>query len=118
MEKRILNYIKRMNNILNEADPSTDWNEVLSEHLNQISFFQHERLVHLIVTIAFGFFLVMMAAILLLTNESNLYVFILFFIITVTLIFYIRHYYYLENGVQKLYKQYDEILLKRASTRI
>jgi len=32
----------------------------------------------------------------------------------VLLIPYIRHYYILENETQKMYKQYDELLRKRA----
>ena len=52
MEKRIINYRKYVDEILKSGD--VQWDEVLKEHLVQISFFQHERLIHLIVTVLFA----------------------------------------------------------------
>ena len=81
--------------------------ELLEEILIQIKFFQHERLVHLIVTfmtaiatILFLFFSVLLESI------GMTLLFIITFCLFVP---YIFHYYYLENGVQALYKKYFKI---------
>ena len=52
MEKRILNYRRYIDELLTRSD--VNWEAVIKEHLIQISFFQHERLIHLIVTITFA----------------------------------------------------------------
>lgn len=75
------------------------------EFLIKIQFFQHERLVHLLVTIAFAFFTLLFMVLGMLS-----YVFLIpFFIFIVFLLFYIVHYFYLENRVQYLYKLYDRM---------
>ena len=53
MEKRILNYRRYVDEIL-MSDKDIDWEKLKKEHLTQIAFFQHERLVHLIVTVTFA----------------------------------------------------------------
>ena len=80
----------------------------MEEHLNQIGFFQHERLIHLIVTVTFA--LLEMLAILLNVISDSLFSLLLPVVILILLVPYIRHYYILENEVQKMYTQYDEIL--------
>ena len=72
--------------------------------LEQIQFFQHERLIHLLVTLFVGllaivFFILFMLLKIILIGLIFLVLFVLF-------IPYIIHYYRLENGVQKLYKIY------------
>lgn len=114
MEKRILDYRKRIDELLKKGD--VNLTKLLDEHLTQISFFQHERLVHLIVTITFALLemlsilgTVIMAA---MGNDIiALVVMTIFFL--VLLIPYIKHYYILENEVQKMYWQYDEMLKKQ-----
>ena len=116
MKKRLMDYKEKTDRLLKAEAPDTDWDKALSEHLIQIGFFQHERLVHLIVTVTFGLFLIIITALLLTVHDRDTFVGILalFAIIAVTLVFYIFHYYALENGVQKLYDQYDELLRKRS----
>ena len=80
----------------------------LKEHLTQIGFFQHERLIHLIVTVTFA--LLEMLAILLSVIADSLFSILLPVVILILLVPYIRHYYILENEVQKMYVQYDRIL--------
>ena len=76
--------------------------------LVQIQFFQHERLIHLIVTALFALLtIISMLASLAIPKQPILLALDLLFLIL--LIPYIRHYYLLENGVQKLYKYYDKI---------
>ena len=52
MEKRILSYRKRIDELLQKED--VNWEKILEEHLTQVAFFQHERLIHLIVTVLFA----------------------------------------------------------------
>lgn len=77
--------------------------------LVQIQFFQHERLIHLIVTVLFALLTVLsIFASLLIQGQPVLLILDLLFL--VLLIPYIGHYYRLENGVQKLYEYYDKLL--------
>lgn len=80
----------------------------LEEHLVQVGFFQHERLIHLIVTVTFA--LLEMLAILLNVISDSFFSLMLPIVILILLIPYIRHYYILENEVQKMYVQYDRML--------
>ena len=79
----------------------------LQEHLVQVGFFQHERLIHLIVTVTFA--LLEMLAIVLSVISNSLFTLFLPIVILILLIPYIRHYYILENEVQKMYGQYDRM---------
>ena len=114
MKKRILDYRKRIDALLVQG-ADCDWNRVLEEHLTQIAFFQHERLIHLIVTVTFAVLTMLSACFLLLTQEIALC--FLTLLLLVLLIPYIAHYYTLENEVQRMYAQYDEILKKVSATQ-
>lgn len=107
MKKRIVNYRKRIDTLLAQS-ADRDWDMVLEEHLTQIAFFQHERLIHLIVTVTFAVLTMLSACFLLLTQEPALC--LLTLMLLVLLIPYIAHYYTLENEVQRMYGQYDKIL--------
>lgn len=129
MRKRILAYLEYIDKILSNDIPVTsgfdmdknhtiiakkdiaptrkDYEALLKNHLNQIAFFQHERLVHLIVMVLFAVLAFAVAIITLFLPSIPL--FILLAALMVLLVPYIIHYYLLENGVQKMYKQYDEL---------
>lgn len=109
MEKRILNYRKYIDELLGRDD--LDWEAVIREHLIQISFFQHERLIHLIVTITFAILEVIVLGLCVVSFTVG--VGLLAIALLVLLIPYIRHYYILENEVQKMYRQYDKMVEKR-----
>lgn len=94
------------NDGVQNADAQTI-NDLLREHLTQIQFFQHERLIHLIVTCLFA--VLAFAAFFALFFTMNAGLFVLFAALLVLLIPYIRHYYILENGVQRMYTQYDRL---------
>ena len=51
MKKRIIGYRMKIDMLLAQPPKDADWKLVLQEHLTQVSFFQHERLIHLIVTV-------------------------------------------------------------------
>lgn len=105
MGKRIKAYRKRIDALLRDKSDNTDWNRVLMEHLTQISFFQHERLVHLIVTMTVALLTLISLGIALMT--SLLTMLLLTGALAILLIPYILHYFLLENEVQKMYVQYD-----------
>lgn len=108
MEKRILSYRRYMDEqirILKEDGRVGDVSELKREHLTQIGFFQHERLIHLIVTVVFALLEVMSIITVLISGET--FSILLPLAVMVLLVPYIRHYYILENEVQKMYQQYD-----------
>lgn len=110
MKKRIIEYRQKIDTILTiSQDISPEqWEAILEEHLIQIGFFQHERLVHLIVTVTFAILtLISLVASLFICTPAMFLLTILFLVL---LIPYIMHYYTLENEVQKMYTQYDRIL--------
>ncbi len=109
MEQRILRYRKYIDELLKRDD--VDWEETIRQHLIQVSFFQHERLIHLIVTVTFALLEVVVIA--LSVTAFTLGVGLLALGLLVLLIPYIRHYYILENEVQKMYRQYDQMVEKR-----
>lgn len=75
------------------------------EMLTKISFFQHERLIHLLVTL----FYALISLIFLALISISLIFIIPTIPLLVFLICYILHYFKLENRVQYLYKLYDKI---------
>lgn len=109
MEKRILNYRRYIDELLTRSD--VNWEAVIKEHLIQISFFQHERLIHLIVTITFAILEVIVIG--LCVVSFTLGVGLLAIALLILLIPYVRHYYILENEVQKMYWQYDKMVKKQ-----
>lgn len=108
MKKRILEYRERIDRLLEEPREDTCWDKVLKEHLVQIAFFQHERLVHLIVTVTFAVLTLLSFGIMLVS--SFLPMLAITGLCLILLIPYIAHYYLLENEVQKMYAQYDRLL--------
>lgn len=108
MKERILAYRRRVDELLEKQDESTDWKKVLEEHLVQVSFFQHERLIHLIVTVLFALLLISTVAIAVIADYMPM--FLVTLLVLVLLIPYIAHYFLLENEVQYMYGQYDRIL--------
>lgn len=108
MKERILNYRNRIDNLISMNSEETDWDRVIEEHLIQIGFFQHERLIHWLVTMLFALLTFMAVGVYLITGA--VYVLALIGILLVLLIPYIMHYYLLENETQKMYDQYDRML--------
>ena len=77
------------------------------EILIQIGFFQHERLIHLIVTVLFA--LMTILVFLLAVTNFSLWTGVLLLLLLGLLVPYIKHYWLLENGTQKLYQYYDRL---------
>lgn len=108
MKERILNYMKQIDELLDNPPAGTDWKKEIKKHLVQIQFFQHERLIHLIVTVLFA--LMTTSTLIGLVSTGNLWLAALMVPLLILLFPYISHYYLLENGVQKMYRQYDRMI--------
>lgn len=110
MERRLKEYLCLMEQLKIENLNVQERQQKGEELLVQISFFQHERLVHLIVTITFALLTMLSVLGFLALIQPGLLV--LTILLVVLLVPYIRHYYILENGVQKLYAYYDRLMRK------
>ena len=106
MKKYLYDYIEEIDKLLNDNKKTTD--DIIKNHLNKISFFQHERLIHLLVTLFYALVFIVFVAL----GFIHYMFFIVTLIIMIFLICYVIHYFHLENGVQYLYKQYDKMILK------
>lgn len=130
MRKRMLAYLSYMDQILAHELPVTtnfdvdgnyehaaqkdvmptrkEYEKLLARHLEQIAFFSHERLIHLLVTLMFAG--LSFAVFFFCISEFNPGLLLLLAALIILLVPYIMHYYLLENGVQKMYRQYDELV--------
>ncbi len=93
-----------------ESTENQDWDKVRKYHKVQIMFLQHERLVHMMVTLFFGFLLAFSLFMALFMELAVLLLLVLF--IGVLEIFYLVHLYRLETGVQRWYGLYRDIVNK------
>lgn len=114
MEERLKNYIAEMEKqaALWEENDGMNMTEQekkreIDNMLIQIGFFQHERLIHLIVTVTFALLTIIAILGTLIVPQPALFILVL--LLAALLVPYIRHYYILENGVQKLYQYYDRM---------
>ena len=106
MAKNLYNYIKYVDDILKQEN--VNLKVLREEHLIKIQFYQHERLIHLLVTLFFVIFMLTFFV-------WSIYIleFIIVALILLICVFcYVIYYFKLENGIQYLYKQYDNILIK------
>jgi hypothetical protein len=110
MKKRILAYLEKIDQLLKHPPIAVNYEDEVKKHLVQIGFFMHERLIHLIVTVLFAILTVGVA--LYCVADPGIPLLLLFGALLILLVPYIMHYYLLENGVQKMYEQYDELLLR------
>lgn len=108
MRKYFSSYIASVTAAL-ERD-STNFTALKDELSVKISFMQHERLIHLLVTILFA--VLMFLCLIAFFISESIGLFAAAVLMLVLLIPYIAHYYFLENGVQKLYTLYDVVCQK------
>lgn len=84
-------------------------------HNKRVRDFQHERLIHLLVTFFFAALLILSAAVFVLQPlpELKIPLGLLLLLLFILELAYIRHYYLLENGVQSLYDLTEKIAQHR-----
>ena len=102
MKKYLYDYINEIDNLIKNNKVTKETKE---NHLIKINFFQHERLIHLLVTLFYALMFIIFTAL----GFVHYLFFINSLIIMIFLMFYIIHYFKLENGVQYLYTQYDKM---------
>lgn len=107
MTKQIKAYLALLEQFFSVEHEKAELLKMRGELLQRIEFYQHERLVHLIVTMSFGvFFLIALALMLTVGGWGAITLTILFLGLLVP---YIKHYYFLENSVQKMYTFYYKV---------
>jgi hypothetical protein len=111
MKKYFLEYLAFLDAAM--SDPNTDYARLMKIHKEKTAYFQHERFVHLIVTVLFAICTV--ACFLTIAVSERVMLIPLALLLLALLIPYISHYYFLENNTQKLYKYYDQICEKLES---
>lgn len=119
-EKFIKSEIKKIETALSNTKDKKEISQILKMakklykfHREAVRNFQHERQIHLIVTIFFASMQIFAIAATIffssITATSNIVaistlMIIIDLILFITGIFYVRHYYLLENGTQRLYE--------------
>ena len=92
---------------LEKNEDKFDWKKLKKIHERKIKYLQHERLIHLLVTLFVALFTLLTIFFTIFTRRGGFALIALLFIIL--LIPYLFHYRSLENGIQRLYKLSDKI---------
>ena len=106
MKNEVKDYLSEVE--IRLKDPDSIDERFISELLIRIGFYQHERLIHLIVTMTFAIMTVL--AFYMLMTAYSVGALLLSLLFLGLVIPYIAHYYFLENSVQKLYRLYYQAL--------
>lgn len=113
MKKYVLETMNAVQKYIDEEmknAPLEKTKEMLSEFETKITYYQHERLIHLMVTLAFASWLLFeIFCLFVLPSEFLIAGILLVLIVFGLTIGYVMHYYFLENSVQKMYHMRDEI---------
>lgn len=104
MTKQIKEYLAYIAAFFEKEHSHEEYAKEKQTLLKRIEMYQHERLIHLLVTLAFAIFFMISLFMCMVTKEIGVLVLAALFL--VLLIPYIKHYYFLENSVQLLYKYY------------
>ncbi len=99
-----------INQALNDSG-DINYSNVAERHLQQIQFLQHERLIHLLVTITFAILIMLTISLSIAWPHWGWLAII--GVLLVTELFYLKHYYWLENTVQRWYGLYDQLIDKQ-----
>lgn len=107
MTKQIRAYLEILERFFSVEHSDEELLKMRMELLQRIAFYQHERIVHLIVTMSFGVFF--MLSLILYMNVGGVGLLLLTILFLAMLAAYIKHYYFLENSVQKMYQYYFKV---------
>lgn len=111
MRGYINNYIASVEKAL--EDENADLEALKREHSIQIGFIQHERLVHLMVTIMCCLLLFIGLGLYFFTGLTALL--IVDGLMLILVFGYLTYYFFIENSTQKLYRLYNRICAKLES---
>jgi hypothetical protein len=125
MDKKLKNHHKYISSRIKELKSKGEASEIrdtLAFHQHMTANFQHERLIHLLVTLFFAALFIATFVLSISLQTSNLMTGDNFYstfveisvrtiglILFVTTLFYLRHYYRLENGCEKLYDLTEDL---------
>lgn len=118
MNKNIKTHYQFVENMINSVKSKEELSLLSDYHNEMVHNFQHERFIHLIVTLFFGALTLISIVILFIFSFSALFysqlllralTALIVLILITTEAFYIRYYYQLENGVQRLYRLTEKI---------
>ena len=95
-------YDRKIKEILSTGALETDWKNILENHKEMIALIQHERLIHLLITIFVGISMLLVCLTTIITENPLL----VFLDVPLIALFtgYIFHYRFLENTTQSWYK--------------
>lgn len=110
MEKMLKEYEKYIASAVKCDMSATEKTKLAEIHRESVTNFQHERFIHLIITLFFAALAIV--AVVATAFEicctgfmiEMIPLYLLAAILVVLSFFYVKHYYYLENHIQKLYK--------------
>jgi hypothetical protein len=111
MDMNLKKYMQHHEAVIKEKllsdENDQNWGVIKKKHEQIIGYMQHERLIHLFVTLAFGLFLLISTVIVTVKpSHQSIALMSLFFLM---LIPYIAHYFFLENTIQRWYTLMDDI---------
>ena len=118
MEKKLLEYEKFIKSESAKSLSPAERANLQAYHREMLVNFQHERLIHLIVTLFFALFAISMVVLTGWAAEMSNFslemipLYILALMLVILTFFYVKHYYFLENHIQGLYK-YSALLYKK-----
>ncbi|MDR0197527.1 MAG: hypothetical protein LBI36_04835 [Oscillospiraceae bacterium] len=95
--------------LLEKDAPDTDWETVSRELVTKIGFYQHERIVHLIVSMTVAVLTVMTVCVTFVAETVPLSLALLIGLFIILVAPYMVYYFMLENAVQDIYKYYDRV---------
>ena len=110
MEKKIREYEQFIAKATDEKLDDKKREKLARYHFEMMESFQHERHIHLLVTLFFSFmtivflFIAAWAAVVYDLHQEMILPMALTAILATLTGFYVRHYYFLENHIQALYK--------------
>ena len=115
MEKKLKEYEKYIAAAVKRDMSAAEKAKLAEIHCETVANFQHERLIHLIITLFFAALTII--AVVATAFELSCIgfmvevvpVYLLTLILVILSFFYVKHYYFLENHIQMLYK-YTKIL--------
>jgi uncharacterized membrane protein YoaK (UPF0700 family) len=102
-----LEHEKKIKAALAGKKGQTNWQVLYEQHLAKTKLLQHERLIHLLVTLSFGGFALLSFFACLVVSRIEIIVPAAIFLITT--FFYVIHYYRLENMTLRWYKLGDQL---------
>jgi len=110
----VINYLNKHKRYvlseLNQNHSKKEWEEIYKVHQTKIQHLQHERLIHLLVTLFMALF--WLISLYITISFPRVESALLNFLLLGLLIPYIFHYRKLENGVQNLYKLSNKVIRK------